>query len=250
MSIELIDAQCGFGGANAGDPLTVSAGDLIEEMGRVGIAGALVRRVPDALMEDVSALNEVLYAAHAAHPSLIPCPVVVPGRSGSLPSEQEQVAVHASRGCGAVTIRPRDDHWSLAWWMSDRLFTVLEERQVPVFCLMSRVGLEDVGSIAERFPGLPIIVAGVEYMQHRVLLSLLEAFPRVHLSVGTNYTVHYGIEELVAKTGPDRLLFGTGYPQVEPMAAVTQLMYSDIGEDERRLIGAGNMRRLIAEVRR
>jgi predicted TIM-barrel fold metal-dependent hydrolase len=112
------------------------------------------------------------------------------------------------------------------------------------------VGLEQVGELATRFPSLPIIVAGVTYRQQRTLLPLLEAFPRLHLSLGSNYTVHRGIEELVSIVGPDRLLFGTGFPQAESMAAITQLMYAEISNDDKQLIGAANLRRLISEIER
>jgi predicted TIM-barrel fold metal-dependent hydrolase len=52
----------------------------------------------------------------------------------------------------------------------------------------------------------------------------------------------------VSTVGPDRVLFGTGYPETEPMAAVTQLMYADITESDRAAIGAGNLHRLLGGV--
>jgi uncharacterized protein len=248
--IELFDVQCGFGGVTRGDPVAASAEDVMEEMARVGIAGALVRTAPEADGSDVLAANASLYEASAKHPSLLACPAVVPTRSAELPGEREQIEGHLARGCGAVCIRPVVDYWSLAPWISDTLFALLQERRVPVLCVESQIDLNAVGGLAGRFPTLPIIVAGVTYTEQRVLLPLLHTFPHVYLSIGTNYTVHDGIEELVAAVGPERLLFGTGFPQTEPMTAVTQLMYADISDDDRRLIGSANARRLISEVRR
>ena len=49
--------------------------------------------------------------------------------------------------------------------------------------------------------------------------------------------------------GADRLLFGTGFPDAEGMMAITQLMYADLADEQKRLIGAGNLERLIGEVR-
>jgi hypothetical protein len=34
------------------------------------------------------------------------------------------------------------------------------------------------------------------------------------------------------------------------MAAVTQLMYAEITDEQKRLIGAGNLKRLISEIKR
>ena len=46
------------------------------------------------------------------------------------------------------------------------------------------------------------------------------------------------------------MLFGTGFPVSEPMAAITYLMYADLSTEQKALIGSGNAQRLLAEVRR
>lgn len=250
MSIELFDVQCGFGGMTPGDPVVVSVEDLVGEMARLQITTGLARTAPEEHEVDILASNAALYAAHANHSSLIPCPVVVPAGIGDLPSEQEQIAAHIKQGSGAACVRPSIDYWSLVPWVSDTLFRALQERRMPVLCLERSVGLEQVGQLAERFSFLPIVLAGAGYREQRLLLPLLETFPRVYLSIGNNYTVHRGIEELVARVGPERLLFGTGFPQAEPMAAVSQLMYADISDEDKQLIGAATMRRLISEIER
>jgi hypothetical protein len=250
MSIELFDVQCGFGGMTPGDPAVISAEDLVGEMGRLQITTALARTAPEDHEVDVPTSNAALYAAHASHSSLIPCPVVVPDRGGDLPSEQEQIAAHIKQGSGAVCVRPSTDYWSLAPWVCDALFGALQERHMPVLCLERLVGLDQVGRLAERFRSLIIIIAEAGYRQQRVLLPLLETFPCVYLSIGNNYTVHLGIEKLVATVSAKRLLFGTGFPQAEAMAAVTQLMYADISDGDMQLIGAANMKRLIAGIER
>lgn len=250
MSIELFDIQCGFGGVTRGDPVAATAEDIVAEMARVSIAGALVRTAPETGGQDVLAANASLFVAASTHPALLPCPAVVPTRGPDLPSDREQVAAHLAQGCGAVCLRPGVDYWSPLPWVSDGLLGLLQEHRLPAFCLESQVDLPTVGELAGRFPALPLIVAGVTYTEQRLLLHLLHAFPRVYLSLGTNYTVHFGLEELVAQIGPERLLFGTGFPQAEPMTAITQLMYADISDDDKRLIGAANAKRLFAEVQR
>jgi predicted TIM-barrel fold metal-dependent hydrolase len=250
MGTELFDVQCGFGGMAPGDPVLVTAEDVVEEMARLTITGALVRTAPEPGGSDVLALNASLFAARAEHPALLPCPAVIPTRGTDLPAEEEQLAMHLAGGCGAVCIRPSADSWSTAPWMSDALFGLLQERCLPVVCMESQVNLEAVGEVASRFPSLPLIAAGVTYTEQRVLLALLQSFPCVYLSIGSNYTVHWGLEELTAAIGPERLLFGTGFPRSEPMAAITQLMYANLSDDAKQLIGAANAKRLISEIRR
>ena len=228
----------------------MTASDLLAEMGRIGIAQALVRLVPANLHFDVAAANAALFAVHGQSPALIPCPVVVPNVAHDLPADETQIDEAVRHGAGAVSIRPRSDCWSLAPWACDGLFRALSARRMPVLCAGEEVTLEEVGALATRHPKLPLVALGVSYRQQRLVAPLLENFTNTYLSIGSNYCVHRGIEALVAAVGPTRLLFGTGFPDVDMLPSVTYLAYADIADDAKRLIGAENLRRLMREVAR
>ncbi len=250
MDIELYDVQTGFGGAEPGNSMVASMDGLLAEMARLSIARALVREAPDTLINDVPRSNEKLFEAHARHASLLPCPIAVPSTGGDLPEETEQIDAAIRAGSGAVTIRPVQDHWSLAAWCCDRLFKVLEERRMPVLCMLDKIPLEALADLAGRYPGIPFILAGIGYRTQRIILPLLAAFRNVYLSLGSNMSVHRGVEQLVERIGPNRLLFGTGFPQIEAMCAVTLLMYAAVSPEDKALIGADNLARLISEIHR
>lgn len=250
MSIRLVDIQAGFGGATPGRREVVSAAELAAELGRLRIERALARIEPEALETDVALSNDKLFAAAASEPMLIPCPIAVPSAGGDLPPEPEQVDAFIRRGAHAAVIRPALDGWLLADWVADPLLRAIEERRLPLLCPEPLVPLERTAEIAARFPALPLVVTKVGYRSQRILLPLLERFPEVHLSTGNNNCVHLGIEEMVRRVGPERLLFGTGFPVSEPMGAVTQLMYALISEEARALIGAGNYERLAGGIAR
>ena len=248
--IELFDVQCGFGGMTPGDPKVVSVEELVTEMGRLRIGAALVHTAPEDHENDAPAANEAINAACKSNPSLIPCPIVMPGNCGGLRDEKEQVAAHVKQGCGAVIVRPSVDYWIMARWACDALFSVLQERRVPVYCREGLVSLDQVGDLAGRYPSLPLIITKRHYRMLRMLLPLMKTFPNVYLAIGSDYTAHRGIEQFVATLGAKRLLFGTGFPEAESMSAVTQLMYAEISDEQKRLIGAGNLKRLISEIKR
>ncbi|MFO7973263.1 MAG: amidohydrolase family protein [Candidatus Hydrogenedentota bacterium] len=250
MDIELFDVQTGFGGAEPGNTMVASAEDLLAEMARLDIARALVREVPDTLVNDVPRSNEKLYEAHARHSSLVPCPLVVPATGYDLPPEKAQIDAALDAGAGAVAIRPAQDHWSLEPWCCDRLFQTIEERRTPVFCLNDKIPLEALAGLARRYPEIPFILAGIGYRTQRIILPMMETFPNIYLSVGSNMSVHQGLDQLVAKIGAPRMLFGTGFPQIEAMCGVTLLMYAGIPDEAKTLIGAGNLARLINQIRR
>ncbi len=250
MSIELFDIQAGILGFRRGQREAVTAEMLLETMSQLSIARALIRIAPDDLEVDVPFANDKLYEACSLSGALVPCPVIVPNTAGDLPSEEQQVAVAIAHGAAAAWIRPQRDHWLIAGWLSDRLFKALSDRRMPLYVSAEMLSPTAVAELAERFAELPILYAELSYRDQRILLPLLERFANIHLSTGLNYRVQGGLEQIVERPGPERLLFGTGFPDSEPMAAAMQLLYADITEDQKRLIGSENMERLIGGIQR
>lgn len=239
----LFDIQTGFGCAPG--ETGVSVKDLRKEMRRLDIARSLVRVTPEAMEFDVPFTNDLLYQACRQDSSLVPCPIVVPNSGYDLPSEEAQVEECINNGAGAVFIRPQADYWILAEWICDLLFKALESHRMPVICLERMVPRDQVAELAKLYPRLPLIITESSYREQRILLPLLERFRNVYLSTGNNYIVYKGIEQFVERGMTERLLFGTGFPVSEAMCAVTQLMYAVISDEQRQLIGAGNMQRLM-----
>jgi len=248
MTLPLFDVQCGFGGAKPGQKVLLTAQDCLVEMDRLTIDRALVRTVPEDLDRDAVQSNDRLFAACRGEPRLAPCPVIFPSAADDLPPEPEQVSAFIDAGAGAVWIRPAHDTWSLKAWASGALMDALTERRLPVVCLQRMVDLESVADLAGRYADLPLVVADTSYRYQRMLVPLLESFPNVHLSLGSNYTLHCGIERLVRAVGPEQLLFGTGFPEIEPMMAVTQLVYAEISDADKAMIGSGNLERLLGGI--
>ena len=251
MTIPLFDVQAGFGGTAPGKREVFSASALLEEMDRLRIGKALVRIWPDELDMDVAYSNRILFEACAASGGrLVPCPVLVPAAGGDFPPEEEQVEQAIARGAGAAVLRPVQDSWSLEEWSGGKLFAAMEARQVPALCPAKTVPMEAVARIAAAHGRLPLVLTEVNYRSHRAICGLLASFPNVYLSIGSNYTVQGGIEQLAGAVGPERLLFGTGIPQAEPMMAVTQLLYADLCEEDKRRIGGENLAGLVGGIRK
>ena len=250
MSVRLFDAHTGFGGLGKAQREHVPLDDLVEAMGRLEIAGALVRTVPDDLERDWPGANGILYAACAAADGLVPCPVLVPNTGYDYAPEEEQVAEAIAHGAGAAWLRPGKDQWVLRDWACGRLVRALCERRLPAFLLHRDIALEKVGDLAGEHPELPVILAGVDFRHYRTLLPLLETFGNVRCATGKQFALHRGIEDLVRRIGPERVLFGSGFPESEPGMAVTQLAYAEIDEAARAAIGSGNLERLMEGIRR
>ncbi len=248
MRVKLFDVQAGFGGARPGTQV-VPVEALTDQMDRLHIAGALVRLLPDDLDGDVVRSNAMVFDALAADTRLVPCPVVLPAALGDVPDEAEQVDAAVAAGARAVCIRPGRDCWTLEPWCAATLLDALQQRRLPVVCDQAHVAADAVARLAGTWGDLPLIVTGAGYRQMRTLVPLMQTHPNIFLSIGSNLTVHRGLESLAARVGADRLLFGTGFPAAEAMMAVTQLMYAELDDAARQRIGAGNLERLMGEVR-
>jgi len=245
MKTRLFDIQTGFGGVAKGKIGEVTLEELLGEMRRLDIEKALVRTLPDEQIMDVPSANELLLRDCEKRADLVPCPILMPNGGGDLASEEEQIGAFVRRGAGAVALRPKEDYWSLSDWASGPLFRELEKRQLPALCHLEKIDLEALAEIAGRYPRLPLLLAAIGYRAHRTLIPLMKRFPNLYASIGNPYTVHDGIECLVEEVGPERLLFGSGYPGAEPMGAIGQLVYADVSDDAKGLIGHGNAERLL-----
>ncbi len=248
--IKLFDAQAGFGGAKPGQERIPSAEELTGHMKRLSIGRALVRTDFEDMDRNYMLSNELLYEACAKHKGLVACPTVLPASGGDVPGEVEQVEELIAKGAGAATIRPKKDAWSLAEWCSGKLMNALMERRVPVLCRYSSFTLEEIGVLAKSYPVLPIILYQAGYRDQRTLVALLQQFRNVHLVLGSPYSVHRGVELLVERVGVKQLLFGTGFPASDLMPGITVLMYAQISEEDKQLIGSGNLDRLIGGIRK
>ena len=58
-----------------------------------------------------------------------------------------------------------------------------------------------------------------------------------------------GIEDVCAKFGAERILFGSSLPYGAGSAAVSMITYANISEEEKELIASGNLERLLGGVK-
>ena len=247
MTVELIDVQCSCGGYAAHQRQTIPVTEVLSSMDRLSISGALLHIAAGTQSEldiDPPHTNDRLYDFCRTDARLVPCPIVLPAWGDDLPPERDQVDACIRAGAAAVRLRPARDGWNLADWCAKPLFAALCERRMPAWCGDGEWPFAAVADAAGRYPEVPFIITGVPYREQRSLVALLSSFKNIYCSIGSNYTVHEGIEQIVRRLGAGQLLFGTGFPNVEPAMAVAQLMYAGIDEADKALIGAGNFRRL------
>jgi len=226
----------------------VSMENLLSAMKRLKINKALVRSAPLASGCDIVERNRRLLAECGKTNRFVPCPILIPATAGDLPAEEDQLDEFIGKGARAVWIRPATDRYILSEVVTARMFQALIQRRMPAFCFMENVPLTDIDMLLCRHAGLRIIIAGVGYGQIRVIKPMLQAYPGLYLGLGGTSMDHNFLSLMIAARLTKQILFGTGFPESEPMMGITQLMYADISDADKCAIGAENLERLLAEV--
>jgi predicted TIM-barrel fold metal-dependent hydrolase len=106
-----------------------------------------------------------------------------------------------------------------------------------------------VTSLLRDFPDLRVIIVGHGgWGDDRYFRPLLERYPGFHVDVSF-YHADQGLPGLVARYGPDRLLYGSGHPDYQMGGALMYVARARVSDEARTAIAGDNLRRLLAEVR-
>jgi hypothetical protein len=233
-------------GRIATGPCAEDAAALVRELDRLGIASALVTHT-HAWRHDVARGNELVLAETRTQPRLRPCWMVLPDTCGEVPAATDYLAGAAAAGVRAFRACPADHGYDLLGPDLAKLLAGLEERACLLFLDLAQASWTTVDALAERHPGLSVVVTGTGYRVARPMVGVLDRRPNVHVDLSYLGT-HQLLEWLVARLGPTRVLFGTGFPLRDPADAVTRLLWSDLDDEAVAAVGGGTLRRLLEGV--
>jgi predicted TIM-barrel fold metal-dependent hydrolase len=133
------------------------------------------------------------------------------------------------------------------------LFEEMSDRGIPLFIDRSEVAGGGLYALADRvlqdFPKLRLCVVGHgSWGEDRYFRPLMERYPNFMVDT-SRYELDGGIEEVCRTYGPDRLLFGTRFPETPMGGPILTLLHAEISEADRKLIAGGNLRRILEGMR-
>ena len=162
---------------------------------------------------------------------------------------EADVAGAIAAGTRIGWISPKEHMFSPRPWCAGALYAELAARKLPLLLDYRQVTVDEIDEIMAAQPRLRLGLLTVpRFGRSRNLYALLARHPSLRLCLSFSYSVHEGIEDLVARFGPERWLWGSGYPEAEGGSSVALLTYSAISNEARALIAHGNIERLLAEV--
>ena len=163
--------------------------------------------------------------------------------------EEKRAALSGSRVVRALRAFPDLHKFLLRRESCGPILEAMVERRIPMIVPIGKgVSWPNAYDLLREFPDLVCILSGMgTWGADRWFRPLLESYPHVHVEF-SEYILDAGIEAFVESYGPERLLFGTGFPFYDHGGMMLALKHADIGDADRQAIAAGNMERLIANV--
>lgn len=217
--------------------------DILMEMERCGIAGALVYHGMAKSHSPVYG-NRLLTHEVGKSPRLFGCHVVLPHHLGDFPSPQETVQQMRDQGIRAAKMFPITHKFDPNERTLGPLLTALEEAGIPLLIDGAEITFDQLGGILLHHPKLATVLTGQPWSQERRLFPLMDEFEGLHIELSTLQANAF-IEVAYERYGARRLLFGSGMPYKSVGAARAFVDYAQIPLDAKQLTASGNLKRLL-----
>jgi len=235
----IIDAHTHLGVLGA---FRATADDLIRWADRAGIDKMVVSHL-GAIFSDTRAGNAELAAAMRAHPDrILGYASFTSAYAGRAVLDEIERCVNDYGMCGLKI-----------YSASKR--SVAEPAMFPIVARAAALGLPilahahaaEVGTLARQVPEATILIAHLgEQVDTNMwqTLNMAQSCPNVILDLTASQIYAGSVEACVAAVGPQRVVFGTDMPLLEPEVQIEKVYAAEIDAETRRLILGGNAARL------
>jgi predicted TIM-barrel fold metal-dependent hydrolase len=153
----------------------------------------------------------------------------------------------AAANVRAVRVYPRDHSYTLDDWLCGDLLAALSQRRYVVLLDLDQTGWPEVERVCRTYTDLSLVLTQTGYRQLRPLFAALERCPNLYVDL-SNLTTFLGVEEVLARYGSSRLLFGTGLPVGDPGGPIARVTYTRARQADLEAMAHGNLERLLARV--
>lgn len=241
-----MDCHCSFGCTARPPPqFAATAADLLAEMDFCGIDRALVYHANQRFASPVT-WNSVLSESLTGQSRLEGAWAILPPSTGELPAPDLFLKALRSNTIRTLCAFPHEHHYRLDRKTLGGYYDLMAAHRIP---LLVRENLLNLDAFLKESPDIIVMAIGQgPHSVERYLRPLLDAYPNLHLDTSA-YMVEGLIEDFCGRYGPERLLFGSGFPDNAAGAALLRLATADIGAEARAAIAGGNIKRLLDNVR-
>ncbi|HIC87932.1 MAG TPA: hypothetical protein EYP04_00795 [Anaerolineae bacterium] len=198
--------------------------------------------------------NTMLMEELAGHHRLLPSWVLFPHFTGEMSEPEALVSEMLKQGVLVARLMPGyyGHRFSLEPWCAGPLLEKLAACRIPTLMDFMFFRRDDpdwqlLYDLCQRYPTLPIILTGWAGLASRSFYPLCQACPNLYLET-SHYALFRGIEAFCQHVGARQLVYGSGLPHVAPGVAMTTITHAFVSDEEKALIAAGNLERLLGGV--
>ena len=241
----LIDANLTLGGTADQARFDTSTPEAaLQMLDHFGIERALVRLTHQAEWSAVEGNHEVIEFTRNTD-RLLPVWSVLPYQTDEFPKPALLAQTLAAAGVAALQRTPSVRIPLYEPLLYGDLLEAIEEAGVPLLDTSFEHDLSvirEITSLLKDHPRLRLVICinhaawGIE----RFMYPLLERFERFMICL-SGYHPAGGVQDMISRYGASRIVFGSGYPKLNPGGAVEFLSRLDISETDRELIASGNI---------
>jgi hypothetical protein len=244
--MHFFDANCQVGQPMNGG-MDASIASLLAEMDRNGVDQALLRHInlnPDGAVVTNEELAQML-AEEDPSGRLQGVWCILPEQCAELPPPDELFVAMAQRRIGALTLSPAAHRWVPSRLCIGKVMDAAAERRVPVLLPSYASDWAGLYQFMAEFPRITCIVTSTgRWGADRALRPLLEHYGGLHVELSM-YWVPEGIKDLAELYGPERLLYGSGFPELNHGSTMLSIRHANIADSWSRQIAGGNLARLL-----
>lgn len=250
--LRFIDAGVTLGGRFEvpTDYTTATLDEVRRTMADCSVDGALLRHAAAREHEPLAGnrlLLEETDGDAAFSPVACLAPLLFPGDGGRDDDRKATAYLSEHRFCGVVMYPSAGEHnFSLSDWCAGPILSAMESMRMPLFLSLPEAGAEALAPVLENHPDLPVILEAY-YAADRVIYPLLERHRRLHL-LTINDRQYCGLEQIAARFGVKRLVFGSVFPASSMGASVASVLMSALSDEEKRQVASGTIEGLLKEI--
>ena len=226
-----------------------SAAELLAEMNAAGIGKAVAWHIAQHDY-DAAEGNRLLSEAIADETRLYGCWSILPPQTGEVIGDDFFSRMKQNR-IVALRAFPPVHRYMLNTITFGRFMYQLFERRIPLLLSLNRgFTWESIHAFCKEFTFAHVIICDIGvWGVDRYTWPLLDACPNLYLETSMLSIEDGGVEAGVRRFGGERFVFGTGFPDRYPQAAVLQLLHAEISDADREKIASGNLRRMVEGIR-
>ena len=222
---------------------------LLAAMDRAGVERALVWHVAQHDQDPLTG-NDLLAGAIAGRDRLVGCWALLPPQTGELGDVSDWFRRAADAGVRACRAFPQANRYLLRAEVLGEVLEAMSTGRWPLLLSLARgVAWEEIYDLLMDFPELAVVLCDHgSWGSDRYFRPLIERYPNVHVEI-SGYMLAGGVEDFVAKYGAGRLLFGSNFPDSNHGGMMLALVRAEISDADKQAIAAGNLARLLREVK-